>query len=306
MESEGTAYLDRSGRVVVADDSFRALVGASQADTAGALRLRAGDTPLRLLLAGDGPASLQLPSTAASPAVEVERLAAGEGVLLRARRGGAGPEVPAREYALQAVVLARLAGSVAHEVKNPLNAMVLQLALLGDKIAAASNALATACSGNLGSLKNQVGRVNEVIRRYLDVADPPQAAGFDAGSLVSDAAGLFCHEARRRRLAYACEATPGVSRAAGDPGRAARLLLGLFWRAVTGTPEGGRLLARTVVSGDEVILSLEHARGDDEPGLAWMDAVLAEAAVAMGGRLETAGDVDIVRVALVLPKERSP
>jgi signal transduction histidine kinase len=307
MVSEGTAFLDPTGRVLAADDAFRALVGAGAgAELAAAAPFRNGArAQLDELLAGRGPSVVALPASGDAPALELERLALGHGVLLRARRFG-GPAVPSREYAMQAVALARLAGSVAHEVKNPLNAMVLQLALLGDKIAATSDPLAAACAGNLASLKNQIGRVNEVIRRYLDVADPPQASGFDAGALIADAANLFGHESRRRRLTMACEATPGTLRAAGDPARAARLLLGLFWRAVTSTPVEGRLLARAAASGDEVVLSLEHAHGGGEAGLAWMDAVVAEGAGAMGGRLESAVDADPVRVALVLPKERSP
>jgi signal transduction histidine kinase len=306
MRSEGTAFLDPSGRVLVADEPFRSLVGVGPgADAAQALIRRLGGV-LPDLLAGAGPRVLTLPAEGELPALDLERVASGAGLLVRARPSGSGPGLPAREYALQAVVLARLAGSVAHEVKNPLNAMVLQLALLGDKIAAASEPLASACAGNLGSLKNQIGRINEVVRRYLDVADPQQATGFDAASLLADAAGLFGHEARRRRLTFACEAVPGAVRANGDPGRAARLLLGLFWRAVTSTPEEGRLLARAAAAGDEVVLSIEHAAGPAEAGLAWMDGVVADGAAAMGGRLETGGDADIVRAALVLPKDRSP
>jgi signal transduction histidine kinase len=306
MVSEGTAFLDPSGRVLAADDAFRALVGAGPgADLPTAAPFRDGvRAQLQDLLAGRGPSVLAVPAAGDVPALELERVAQGDGVLLRARPSGA-TLVPPGEYALQAVALARLAGSVAHEVKNPLNAMVLQLALLGDKIAAASDPLSASCSGNLASLKNQIGRVNEVIRRYLDVADPPQASGFDAGALVADAASLFGHEARRRRLALTCDATPGALRAAGDPARAARLLLGLFWRAVTSTPAEGRLLARAAAAGDEVVLSLEHGAGRGEPGLAWMDAVVSEGAAAIGGRLEAAADADTVRVALVLPKERS-
>jgi phosphoglycerate-specific signal transduction histidine kinase len=213
---------------------------------------------------------------------------------------------PPLEYALQAVSLARLAGSVAHEVKNPLNAMALQLALLGDKIGSSSGALASACAGNLGSIKTQIGRVNEVIRRYLDVADPPHAEGFDAGGLLADAANLFGHEARRRRVALTCDAQPGTLRAAGDPARVARLLLGMFWRAITGTPEGGRMVARAAAHDGEVSLTLEHAAGPADPGTGWMGAVVAAGAESLGGRFEEGPAGDLVRVTLVLPRERAP
>lgn len=211
--------------------------------------------------------------------------------------------VPAVEYAMQAFALVCLAGSVAHEVKNPLNAMALQLGLLADKLEA-SGPLASACAGSLVSLKNQIGRIDEVVRRYLDVADPAPSEGFDAGALLADAANLFGHEARRRRITLVCEAGPGTVRAAGDTGRAARLLLGLLWSGVSGTPAGGRLFARAAAMAGEAVISLEHTRGAPEGERAWVREAAAAAAREMGGRLDESPGGDTVRVALVLPKER--
>jgi len=182
--------------------------------------------------------------------------------------------------------------------------MALQVALLGEKVGAADEALAASCAGHLTSLKNQIIRINEVMRRYVDVADPAPSSGFDAGSLLADAAQLFGHEARRRRIALLCEASSGAVHAAGDPVRTARLLLGLLWSAVSCTGDGGRLLARAFSTPREARLVLEHTRGVGEPGSAELRAVVAAGAAEMGGRLEESSEDDLVRAALVLPKER--
>jgi signal transduction histidine kinase len=306
MISEGSAFLDRSGRVLVADAVFRALLGLPTGDESGALLRRAGAEPtLAAFLQGKGPETLRLGALDGAPACEVYRVESEAGLLLRAAATDAALDAPAFEYALQAIALARLAGSVAHEVKNPLNAMALQLALLGDKIEA-SEPLASACAGNLGSLKLQIGRINEVVRRYLDVADPAPSDGFDAGAFLADATSLFGHEARRRRISLACQAGPGTVRAAGDPGRAARLVLGLLWSAVASTPGGGQLVARATNNGEEAVLSVEHTSGSPDPTLDWVTGVVAAAAPEMGGRLEESSDGSTVRAALVLPKERAP
>ena len=306
MISEGSAYLDRSGRVLVSDAGFRSLLGLPEDDPGEALRQRSGADPaLARLLAGSGPDALWLTASGSTPACEVSRIASGDGMLLRVRVGAGALPAPALELAMQAVGLARLAGGVAHDVKNPLNAMVLQLALLGDKIDGADQALASACAGNLGSLRNQIGRINEVVRRYVEIADPAPAAGFDAGSLLTDTVDLFGHEARRRQIALACEVGPGAVRVTGDQARASRLILGLLWRAVTGTPRGGRLLARAVQSGAEAVLAVEHTRGDADPALAWIGSIMAAGAEDMGGRLEESYRDGTVRAALVLPRERT-
>ncbi|HVI75347.1 MAG TPA: histidine kinase [Anaeromyxobacteraceae bacterium] len=305
MIADGSAFLDRAGRVLAVDGTFLALLRIPSGGATDGLRRRATrDQALAAFLAGDGPDALRLAGEGGAPDCELVRVAGEAGLLLRALPIEDGLGAPASEYAMQAVLLARLAGSLAHEVKNPLNAMALQLALLGDKIGAESGALATACASNLASLKNQIGRVNEVVRRYLDVADPPSSGGFDAGSLLCDATQLLGHEARRRRVAVACEAQPGAVRAAGDPARAARLVLGLLWRALVGTPEGGRLLTHASIAGGEVTMAIEHGRAWADPSQAWMDGVVAAGAREMGGRLDETSDEDTVRVALTLPKER--
>lgn len=306
MIADGSAFLDRTGRVLAADPAFRSLLRLPAEGATDLLQLRAGrSAALAAFLAGEGPDTLHLAAEGEETGCELGRVVEEAGLLLRAVPAEAGLGTPTAEYAMQALLLARLAGSVAHEVKNPLNAMALQLALLGDKIGVESDGLAAACASNLASLKNQVGRVNEVVRRYLDVADPAPSGGFDAGSLLLDATQLFGHEARRRRVAIGCEAQSGAARAAGDPARAARLLLGLLWRALTSTPEGGRLLTQATTAGAEVTLAIEHARGSADPALAWMSEVTAAGARQMGGRLEQTSQEDTVRVAFTLPKERT-
>jgi signal transduction histidine kinase len=304
MISEGSAFLDRSGRVVVSDATFRALLGLNSGDASEALRQRAhAEAALASLLAGQGPDAVRLSAAGNAPACELRRISSSDGTLLQVIPSDGALPAPALELAIEAIALARLAGTVAHEVKNPLNAMALQLALLGDKIGSSSDSLAAACAGNLASLKNQIDRINEVIRRYLEIADPAPSGGFDAGGLLADAAHVFGHEARRRRVILTSESAAGV-RAAGDPVRAARLLLGIFWRAISATPEGGRLVARAVASGSEAVLMIEHAEGPEDPALAWIGEVAAAGAAGMGGRLEESSRDGFVRAALVLPKER--
>ena len=59
MISEGSAFLDASGRVLVADAEFRALLGLPAGDESAALQRRAGADPaLAKLLQRKGPKSV--------------------------------------------------------------------------------------------------------------------------------------------------------------------------------------------------------------------------------------------------------
>jgi signal transduction histidine kinase len=208
----------------------------------------------------------------------------------------------ALEYAMQAVALSRLAGGMAHDVKNPLNAMALQIALLGDKIASGGDDLPSACAGNLGSMRNQIVRIDELVRRFADLADPAPGASVDLGQLVSDVAALFGHEARRKRGTLACEATPGIVVARADSGRAARVLLGLACRAVSGLREGGHVALRAASDAREAVVSFEHS-DPPEPSLDWIRSVAEESVRDMGGTCARTDDGAGERLELRFEKE---
>jgi signal transduction histidine kinase len=253
---------------------------------------------LRALLAGEGPPVVRVPGADGTP-VELERVPGGTGVLLVARSGVA---IEWLEHAMRSHGLGRLAGGVAHDIKNPLNAMALQLALLGEKLSASEDASAAAAS-HLGHLRDQIARVNEIVRRLVDVAEPSAPLGYtDVGALLGDVGSLFAHEARRRRLDLAVEAQPGTVRTDCDPARVGRLVLGVFARALAETPDGGRLAARAEARGAVAAVTIEHVPGESEPELRYYSEVAAAAAKALGGDFSHGRQDGVERLALALPR----
>ncbi|MFO0580961.1 MAG: histidine kinase dimerization/phospho-acceptor domain-containing protein [Anaeromyxobacter sp.] len=192
--------------------------------------------------------------------------------------GGSTPEGAARglEHALRSEALATVAAGVAHDVKNPLNAMALQLALLGEKLGDVGNA-----AGHLSAIREQIGRVNEVVRRLLDVVDPSGLLGLDAGALLRDAAALLGHEARRRRVAVQLVVPEGAVRCGSDPARAGRLVLAVLAATVAETPDEGRVEARLRREGREVAIELARAGGAPGPGLTALAAAEPEGVLAI-------------------------
>jgi signal transduction histidine kinase len=294
----GAAFLDASG-AVVADAAFRALLGLPGDDAGPALRARAEAEPaLRAFIAGEGAGTIAVARTDGLP-LELQRTAASAGALVVARVAGLGD---ALEHALRSVALGKVANGVAHDIKNPLNAMALQIALLGEKLSASPDASAAAVA-HLSALRDQVGRVNEVLRRFLDVADPGAPYGYtDVGALVTDVATLLGHEGRRRRIELAVDAPPGAIRTSCDPGRVGRLVLGLFARALAETPDGGRLGARVGTAGATVTVVIEHAAGDPDPVLGYYTEAAVEGARQLGGALAEERRDGVARITLALPR----
>lgn len=211
------------------------------------------------------------------------------------------------EHALPSLALPWLASGLAQDVKNPLNAMALHVAVLADKLAEVGEAAAALGAGHLASLRDQIGRIDEAVRRFVESADPPpRVEPTDVSSVVADLCRLLAHEARRRRVDLRCEAGPEPVRSRCDPARLVRLLLGLFRRALSETPAGGRLVVRSAVEGAEATVRFEGDAGPEVPDLAFVTDVVAAAAAAMGGQLALQAGADGARYVLSLPRSVAP
>ncbi|HET9552909.1 MAG TPA: histidine kinase [Anaeromyxobacteraceae bacterium] len=293
--ARGAAFVDPAGSVLAADAGFLDELGLTGGDAAAALRARSsGSPPLQAFLAGEGPDRTVVDGPRGE--VTLERIPAAGGALLVAR---VAHDAEWLEHAVRSQWLGRMAGGLAHDIKNPLNAMALQLALLGEKLEGEAGA---ASASHLGALGDQVAKVNEVVRRFCDVADPPSPFGYvDVGAVVGDIACLFGHEVRRRRVRLELDAPRGVARTGAPAERAVRLLLGLFGRAVAETPDGGTLSA-AVTGGEVASLALVHTAGDPDPDLGYYTEVAAAAARALGGSFEHQRADGQERLLLRLPR----
>jgi len=294
----GAAFIDSAGAVLGADPGFRAALGLPAEDTSGALRaLAEKDAALRGLLRGDGPPAIRVAGR--DGAVELERHPAESGAVLLVRSARLQERL---EHALRSAALSRLMAGMAHDIKNPLNAMALQLALLSEKLGPRD-----ASAPHLGALRDQVGRVNDVVRRFMDVTDPAAPLGYtELGALVADVGALFGHEARRRRIQLVLEPPRGVVRIAGDPARVGSLVLVLLAAAMAAAPDGGRVEGGVDLEDGQAVLRLVHAVADEERETGYDMEVIAGAAGALGGSLTGQREEGVARMTLRLPRSERP
>ncbi len=87
------------------------------------------------------------------------------------------------DYATRLAALSRITSGVAHEVKNPLHAMVLHLELLRAKVEAGRDP-----SKHLDVLTSEVNRLNRVVQTFLDFTRPLQlqTRKYDANELLRE------------------------------------------------------------------------------------------------------------------------
>jgi signal transduction histidine kinase len=294
----GAAFIDGTGAVLAADPGFRSALGLPAEDATGALRaLAERDAAVRGLLRGDAPQAVRV--AVHEGEVELERHPAEAGALLLVRSARLQERL---EHGHRSAALSRLISGMAHDIKNPLNAMALQLALLSEKLG-----VGDASGPHLAALRDQVGRVNEVVRRFMDVTDPAAPLGYtELGALVADAGALFAHEARRRRIQLVLAPPHGVIRVAGDPARVGCLVLVLLASAMAGAPDGGRVEGGVDVEDGRAVFRLANAVADETSENGYETEVSAAAASALGGSLTERREEGVVRVVLRLPRSERP
>jgi signal transduction histidine kinase len=144
--------------------------------------------------------------------------------------------------------LGQLAGTIAHELGNPLNALSGHLQLLARR-----PDLPDPAKSQVAVLQGEVQRMTQIIRRFLDQTRgfTPAAEPVDLGPLVDEALDLTLGTEARAKIQVARDVDGEVRT---DPGLVRHLLTNLVANAVDAMPNGGRLEVRARREGREVVL----------------------------------------------------
>ncbi len=150
--------------------------------------------------------------------------------------------------------LGRLAAGVAHEVKNPLNAMVLQLELLKTKLENESDRV----KPQLEILSAEIRRLDRVVRTFLDFTKPLELRPHptDLVALVREVFTLVEPQARENNIRLVLESNSNPPNLALDRDLFKQALLNLVLNGCQAMPSGGELRVTPRVFGDHVELEI--------------------------------------------------
>ncbi len=145
--------------------------------------------------------------------------------------------------------LGQLAGTIAHELGNPLNAVNGHLQLLARR-----PELPEAAKSQVGVLQGEVQRMTQIIRRFLDQTRgfTPAAETVQLAPLVDEALDLTLGTEARAKIQVARDVDGAEVRT--DPGLVRHLLTNLVANAVDAMPNGGRLEVQARQEGRDVVL----------------------------------------------------
>jgi PAS domain S-box-containing protein len=144
-------------------------------------------------------------------------------------------------YSQKLAALGKLTSGVAHEIKNPLNAMVIHVALLRQKLLGVKPGTAS----HLDVLEQEIRRLDRVIQSFLKFTTPEELHldQVRLDELLAAVARLLHAEADARRVTIEVAADASLPAAWGDRELLQQAFLNLMMNACQAMSGGGRLRA---------------------------------------------------------------
>jgi signal transduction histidine kinase len=157
--------------------------------------------------------------------------------------------------------ISRLTGGVAHEIKNPLNAILLRLDLLRARLGAPEEELIK----EIDVLSREVLRLDRVVKAFLDFSRPLEVnfAEVDLAALAGEVAELITPQARLAKISIEFAAPSGETRMRGDADLLKQAVLNLATNAMEAMAGGGLLRVTVGQMDDKVTLEVT----DNGPGI---------------------------------------
>jgi PAS domain S-box-containing protein len=146
-------------------------------------------------------------------------------------------------YSQKLVALGRLTSGVAHEVKNPLNAMRIHLELLKTRLAAGQPEVRE----NLDVIALEIQRLDRVVQGFLKFVRPQELrlGPIDVNALLSEVSRLMAPEAAQAGARVALDLAPDLPPVAGDAELLQQACTNLVTNAMQAMPKGGTVTLAT-------------------------------------------------------------
>jgi len=271
---------NREGRLVFASGTVEKFTGLDAAALTGKTiaQIFSPETLLGQVIAQATAAGLSIgkrrvevgpgdsPSSVASALLSVDPLTApggaGSGTLIRLRDPEAQRKLGRElQTADRLAALSRVSGGVAHEVKNPLNAILLHVEVARAKLAHGDTAL----EPQMDIISSEILRLDRVVKTFLDFTRPVELnlANVPLDEFVRDLVDLARPQADASRISVVDERKAGGVEVRIDRDLLKQAVLNIVVNAIEAMPAGGELRLESSASGD----TAEIRVSDTGPGI---------------------------------------
>ncbi len=176
---------------------------------------------------------------------------------------GSDPVVGAARYS----AIPTLMDSLLHDVRNPLNALSINLEVLSEKLKGETGAVPPSQEKNIKAMRDQIQRVDGILRQFSDFIVLRRGAPGDAS--LSDVARrsleVLAHESRRRRLKLQAAIEPDVRVRMQDTSELSFFLIQALLRAFGRAEMGAEVVLTVRTEGARAVLEVtDPAHGAPE------------------------------------------
>lgn len=200
---------------------------------------------------------------------------------------------PERARARKLDLLERIADDLAHEIKNPLHSMVINLEVLRRRIQRSGAREPDDLLHYADIVGDELERVSRRIDLLLRVLRPDRGAEpTTLDATVHELLEVLELEAERRGVDFRFVPGDGAARGRLAPDAARQLVLDLVLPGIDATPAGGTLVLRSHAVDGTDALRLSGAAPDERGGAADLPALRA-----LGARMHRDGDDLVLSVA---------
>jgi signal transduction histidine kinase len=154
--------------------------------------------------------------------------------------------------------IARLAGALAHEIKNPLSTIRLNMDLLGEDLGEPQTPAGRRALKRVDVVRRECQRLQSLLDDFLNFAKVRRLhlESSDLNHQIDDVLEFFAPEANDAGVVIVRYLEPDLPHVMIDREAFRQALLNLIINAKQAMPDGGQLVVRTADQGDTVALQL--------------------------------------------------
>ncbi len=186
---------------------------------------------------------------------------------------------------------ARLMESLVHEARNPLNALSINIGVLAQKLRAPGGAVPPGQERNLSAMREQIARVDEVLKLFNDfMSQRPMANEVDFSHAVDRAIAALGHEIRRAQVRLEAElAGPQRTGINWESGALSFLAAQPILRGLARSRAGGAIRVRLAGTHEKGLTYTVEDSGDDSEPFDRAVPALQRMAARAGGAVKVEG-----------------
>ncbi len=162
-----------------------------------------------------------------------------------------------------------LSAILAHEIKNPMNSIIINMEVLRTAILEVTGAAETPAAGRakkyLDVIEGEIKRLDKVIRGFLDLSAPAQTTKvpFKLNPVIQNLADFLAAEMKLKGIRMELKLNSELANVTGSPDQIKQALLNLLINSIQAMPQGGTMEVETLQNDRVISVRLS----DSGPGM---------------------------------------